>query len=394
MALSNLMIVQGGGPTAVFNTSLAAIIAEAQRQPKIGKIYGARFGVEGLIRGDVVDLTEVTAADLELLTRTPGAALGSSRHSPEEGEMAKLAATLHRLGIDLLLFAGGNGTMRGADLVSSFCRSEGMDVRVIGVPKTVDNDIAATDRCPGYGSAARYIASATRDLGADVRSLPQPVTILEAMGRSVGWIAAASALARTNEDSAPHLVYVPEVALETERFLAELDSVVQRLGWAVVVVAEGVRSLDGSMVYETSATNQSDPLRRPMTGGVAQHLASLVGERLGIRCRSEKPGLLGRASIAYASARDIADAALVGRAGVQALVAGEHDAMIALSPLTHGIEAGTRLVPLNESARERPIPSEWLQEGHIPVTRAFLEYVDPLAGALDEHIAELGTVVF
>lgn len=393
MAISNLMIVQGGGPTTVFNASLAAILAEAKLQRGIGRMYGARFGVRGLVRGDVVDLTDVTVAELELLVQTPGAALGSSRHSPVEGEMAKLAATLRRLKIDLLLFLGGNGTMRGADLVGSFCRAEGMDLRVMGVPKTVDNDIVATDRCPGYGSAARYIASAVRELGADVRSLPQPITILEAMGRSVGWIAAASALARTDENSAPHLVYVPELALEPERFLGELDSVVQRLGWAVVVAAEGIRNRDGSMVYETRAANQSDPLKRPMTGGVAQHLATMVGERLGLRCRSEKPGLLGRTSMGYASAQDFADAALVGRAGVQALVAGEDGVMITLLPLASGVEAGTGRVALSDAACERPIPAEWLQAGPIPVTQEFLDYVRPLAGTLDEHIRELGVGV-
>ena len=390
MSSSNLMIVQGGGPTAVFNASLAAIIAEGQRQRSISSIFGSRNGIKGLIEDQIVDLSDTSKAELALLSRTPGAALGSSRHNPTEGEMQQLAAALVRFDIDLLLFLGGNGTMRGAEIVSKYCISRGIDIRVVGVPKTIDNDIAATDRCPGYASAARYIATATRELAADVRSLSQPVSILETMGRSVGWIAAAASLARTGPDSAPHLVYIPEIPFETESFLEDLGRIVDRLGWAVVVVAEGIRFADGRPVYQTRSAAQADPLNRPMIGGVAQYLATVVGERLGLRCRSEKPGLLGRASIACAAEQDLEDAALVGQAGVQALVSGQTNVMVSLEPL--GAAAATRLVPLSDAAgHERTIPNGWLQRGPLPVTQPFLDYVGPLVGPLADHIAELGT---
>ncbi|HEY4009487.1 MAG TPA: diphosphate--fructose-6-phosphate 1-phosphotransferase [Acidobacteriaceae bacterium] len=392
MPNSNMMIVQGGGPTAVFNTSLAEIIAEAQTQASVRSILGSRFGIKGLIHDQVVDLSRTTATQLDLLRKTPGAALGSSRHSPSDEELEQLAATLVRLKIDLLLFLGGNGTMRGAELIRDLCLARGLDLRVVGVPKTIDNDIAATDRCPGYASAARYIGTAARELGADIRSLPQPVTILETMGRSVGWIAAASALARADENDAPHLVYVPEVPFETEAFLDDLHRIVGRIGWAVVVVAEGIRNADGTLVYEMQSASQTDPLKRPMTGGVAQHLATMVGERLGLRCRSEKPGLLGRASIACTSTQDIMDAALVGRAGVQALVAGQTNVMVSLEPLNSS--AATRLVPLAQAAgHERTIPERWLRPGAVPVSNSFFDYVRPLVGELDEHLIQLGTAV-
>jgi ATP-dependent phosphofructokinase / diphosphate-dependent phosphofructokinase len=390
MGRTNLMIVQGGGPTAVFNASLAAIVAEAQGQPSVARILGARFGIQGLIGADIADLTEMTAADKEMLRQTPGAALGSSRYRPSEDELRNLVETLRGHDVGYLLFLGGNGTMRGAEIVGDYCRSAGLDVQVVGVPKTVDNDIAATDRCPGYASAARYLAASTRELGADVRSLPQPVTILETMGRSVGWLAAATVLAGGEEGDAPglapSLVYVPEVAFEAESFLTALDAIVRRNGWAVVVVAEGIRNRDGSMVYEVTDAAQSDPLKRPMTGGVAQHLAGVVSKALGIRCRSEKPGLLARASMALVSKQDIADAALVGRVAVQALVAGESGVMVALRPLG---ENGHRLVPLGEAAGiERRIPAGWLRDGAVPVTEEFCHYLRPLVGELDRHIAE------
>ena len=392
MRRTNLMIVQGGGPTAVFNASLAAIIVEAQRQTSVARILGARFGIKGLIHSDIADMTKMTPADLEMLRQTPGAALGSSRYSPTDGELHRLVETLRGHDVGYLLFLGGNGTMRGAEIVSGFCQSAGLDIQVVGVPKTVDNDIAATDRCPGYGSAARYLAASTRELGADLRSLPQPVTILETMGRSVGWLAAATVLARREEGDAPHLVYVPEVPFEADNFLTALDEVVRRNGWAVVVVAEGIRNGDGSMVYEVADAAQTDPLKRPMTGGVAQHLAGVVSKALGIRCRSEKPGLLARASMALVSKQDMADAALVGRVAVQALEAGKSGVMVALLPLGGENGAGHRLVPLGEAAGiERRIPAGWLCDGPIPVSQEFCNYLRPLVGELDRHIAELPT---
>jgi 6-phosphofructokinase len=387
---TNLMIVQGGGPTAVFNASLAEIVAEAQQQSSIARILGARFGIKGLVHADVADLTEMIPSDLERLRHTPGAALGSSRYSPTEEEFTSLVETLRIHDVGHLLFLGGNGTMRSAKIVGDFCRLAGLDIQVVGVPKTVDNDIAATDRCPGYASAARYLATSTRELGADLRSLPQPVTILETMGRSVGWLSAATALARAKEGDAPHLVYVPELPFAIDNFLVALEGVVGRNGWAVAVVAEGIRNADGSMVYEMNDAAQADPLKRPMTGGVAQHLAGVVSNSLGIRCRSEKPGLLARTSMALVSRQDAADAALVGRAAVQALAAGETGVMVALLPLGGDSPGEHRLVPLAEAAsKERPIPAAWLRSGPLPVTTAFCDYLRPLIGEFDKHIPEL-----
>ena len=194
-----------------------------------------------------------------------------------------------------LVFMGGNGTMAGAAIVSDFCRKQKFDVQIMGVPKTIDNDIAATDRCPGFASAARYVAQSTLDLSMDIRSLPQPVSIFETLGRDVGWLSASSTLSRVDPDDAPHLVYVPEVAFSVEKFLGDLDAVVSRIGWAVVVVSEGICYGDGTPVFEQQLPSRNSSPNRPLIGGVAQHLSGVVGrEHLGIRCRSEKPGLIGR----------------------------------------------------------------------------------------------------
>ena len=386
MTQRNLLVVQGGGPTQVLNASLAAIVDEAQG--RFARILGARRGVKGVAQGEVVDLGRLSPGDLELLRASPGAALGSSRAKPSVDDLAQILAFLRRHNVHDLLFMGGNGTMRGAETVSRYCRESGYEAQVIGVPKTVDNDIAQTDRCPGYASAARYIAQAARDLGMDVRSLPQPVSILETMGRSVGWLAAAAAAGKRDEEDAPHLVYLPERAFEMDRFLADLDRVVTRQGWAIVVVAEGIRGGNGKFVYQVEDPAQADPLKRPLTGGVAQFLADTVAKRLKMRCRSEKPGLLGRASMLHASAQDLNDARLVGQAAVRGLLAGEDEKMVSLLALDSPGENGFGYVPLAQvNEIERPVPAEWTSDGPIPVKPRFFGYLEPLIGDLVPYCA-------
>jgi 6-phosphofructokinase 1 len=384
MGVGNLMIVQGGGPTAVFNVSLSSAISEGVSQPGVGRVFGARYGMRGLVQDDIVELGQMTAGELELLRNSPGAALGSSRYKPTEDDYDRMVENLRRRDIRFMIFMGGNGTMRGAALVSEHCRDAGFPMQVIGVPKTVDNDIAMTDRCPGFASAARYMAQTTRDLGMDIRSLPQPVTILEVIGRSIGWLAAATALAKGREADAPHLIYLPERPFHAERFLADLDQIVTKHGWAIVVATEGIRNPGGSLVYELTDPTQLDPLARPMTGGVGQFMANLVGEKLKIRCRTEKPGLIARAAMAHVSTQDQKDAELVGRAGVRALAAGETEKMVSLLPL--GIEGGYELVPFSKVAdADRPLPAEWIRDAAIPVGDKFFNYVKPLVGELTPY---------
>lgn len=385
MSAENLMIVQGGGPTAVFNTSLAGAITEASHQPRIGKIFGARSGMKGLAQGEVLDLSFLNSGELRSIRDSPGAALGSSRFNPSDEDMERSIENLRRLDIRHLIFMGGNGTMRCAEVVRAFCRGLNYDIQIIGVPKTIDNDIAATDRCPGFGSAARYIAQSTLDLGMDIRSLPAPVSILETLGRDVGWLAASSTLAKRDPDDAPHLVLVPEIPFSRETFLSNVEDVVGRLGWAVVVVSEGITYADGAVVFQQRIPGKG-AANRPLIGGVAQYLSGVVAENLGIRCRSEKPGLIGRSCMAMVSEQDRADAELVGREGVRALLAGETDQMVALRPLGDPSAPAFELVPLHSIAgASRALPAAWLTNGPLAVTEAFRSYVRPLAGDLSHY---------
>jgi len=379
----NLLIVQCGGPTPVLNATLASILEEAYRHSKIGRIFGAMSGVTGVINGDVIDLSGLPQADLDRLRMSPGAALWSSRSKPSSAHLDLIVQNLRRVGVRHLLLIGGNGTMRGAQVISQFCKDAAYEVQIIGIPKTVDNDIAVTDRSPGYASAARYVAQSTRDLGMDVASLPQPVSIFETMGRTVGWLAAASVAAKLDEEDAPHLVYLPERPFYTKKFLADLDRVVTKLGWAVVVVSEGLRNETGDLIYETADPSQVDALQRPLPGGVGQFLAGIVALRLKIRCRTEKPGLLGRSSMLHASSRDLEDAEIVGRGGVGALLAGHTDQMVSLRPLHDPGTTGYDLVPLHAVAgKDHGIPATWLSETATSINEGFLQYVRPLIGDL------------
>ena len=384
MMARNLLVVQGGGPTQVLNATLAAIVREAQAEESFAGIWGARWGMQGLVKGDVADLSGLSSADLDLLCRTPGSVLGSSRFRPQLEDLNQVLQHLRELGITDILFIGGNGTMHGAEVVSRYCRESGSEVRVIGVPKTVDNDLTGTDRCPGYASAALYAAQSARDLGNDLRGLPQPITILETMGRSVGWLAAASAAGKRDEEDAPHLVYVPEKPFEMDRFLGDLDNIVTRQGWAIVVVAEGIQDKDGRLVFQTVDAAQADPLQRPLTGGVAQFLAENVARNLKKRCRSEKPGLLGRASALHVAARDLLDAEAAGRTAVRSLLAGETEKMVSLLPLRNENGASEcSLAPIREVVGvERPIPAAWIRNDAIPATQKFFNYLNPLIGGL------------
>jgi ATP-dependent phosphofructokinase / diphosphate-dependent phosphofructokinase len=381
----NLLVLQGGGPTPVLNASLFGVIEEAARSGRFNRILGARFGIEGLIKNDLIDLSSLSQSHLQKLRTSPGASLGSTRTKASDTDLELILQNLGRNNIRALIVIGGNGSLRGAQAIS-----DAADICVIGVPKTIDNDIPSTDRCPGYASAARYVAQSVRDLGMDVRALPQPVSIYETMGRSVGWLAAASVLSKLDEDHAPHLVYLPERPFDPQRFLADIDTAVRRHGWAVAVVTEGIKTPDGRPVFEMTTETQRDALNRALPGGVGAYLADMVTSNLKIRCRSEMPGLCGRASMLHVSQQDLVDAELVGRAGVRAALEDRKGTMISLRPL--GNDGPTEVIPLSSAAGgERTMPEEFLDGSPHAVSQKFLSYIRPLVGDLIDYAVPLTT---
>ena len=376
--MKNLLIMHGGGPTAVINASLYGAIQEAKRHPDVGHIYGAIGGSGGLMKEQLRDLREISEQELFLLLTTPGSAIGTSRDRLREDEYQRMAEVLRKYEIGYVLMNGGNGTMDTCGKLYRQCREDGLDVRVMGIPKTMDNDIAVTDHSPGYGSAARYIAASVQEVCADVKSLPIHVVVIEASGRNAGWITAAAALARVEPGDGPDLIYLPERPFKEEAFLQDVSRLIEKKKGVVVVVSEGLRDDKGEPVAEPVLQIGRDVY----FGDVCGHLANLVQRRLGYKARAEKPGLLGRASISWQSSVDREEACLAGELACRAVLEGETGKMVAFKR-DEGADYKVTpiLVPIEQvMLEEKKLPDAFINAAGNDVTDAFVRWVAPLIG--------------
>ncbi len=372
----NLLVVHGGGPTAVLNASLYGVIREAQASPDIQKIYGAIGGSEAILTENFLDMGELEDEKIELLLQTPGTAIGSSRFPLEQEQYEAMVDILKKNNIKYVLFNGGNGSM-------DTC---GEGIYVVGIPKTMDNDISIIDHAPGFPSAAKYIATVTKEVGADVKSLPIHVCVIEAMGRNAGWITAASALARKNPGDAPHLIYLPERNFNEEEFLEDVKKLYEELGGVVVVVSEGLRNEKGESIVPPIFKTD----RAVYYGDVSAYLAELVIKKLGIKARSEKPGLCGRTSMLLQSEVDRQEAILVGREAVKAALAGQAGVMVGIKRKAgETYEVETPLIPIEEvMLNERVMPEEYINERGNDITGSFVDWCRPLIdGDLPEMVS-------
>jgi len=383
----NVLVVHGGGPTPVINASLYGVVEEAKKSGKVEKVYAAMGGTGAIFSEDFLDLLTVPEEELKLLLQTPATAIGSSRYALWDDDYKKMPEIFKKYNIRYVLLNGGNGTMDTCGRIHKVCAPEG--IRVIGIPKTIDNDIAVTDHTPGYGSAARYIAATTHEVGEDVKSLPIHVCVVEAMGRNAGWITAASALARKEKGDAPHLIYLPERPFNEEEFLEDVKKLYDELGGVVVVASEGLKDKDGKPIVPPIFKTE----RATYYGDVSAHLANLVIQKLGIKARSEKPGICGRASIAWQSETDRDEAVLAGREALRAALEGDSGVMIGFKRITkedgsYGIELFR--VPIEEVMMyERIIPEDYINERGNDVTEAFVEWAKPLIGGPIPDFARL-----
>jgi ATP-dependent phosphofructokinase / diphosphate-dependent phosphofructokinase len=377
------VVAHGGGPTQVINASLAGVIEERRGHPEITALYGARHGILGVLNEDLLDLDQQDREVVEAIGHTPGSALGSCRRKVSSADFERILAVFRAHNVRYFFYNGGNDSMDTAAHVARLAAETGYDLRVIGIPKTIDNDLAETDHCPGYGSAARFIACALRDIGADIRELPSRVTVVEVMGRNAGWLVAATALARKEPDDPPQLIYLPEHPISAEQFLADVEGVHRRLGHAVIAVCEGQTDDKGEPFGADMVA--ADGFQHQLTGNLAHVLAQLITRRLKLRARSEKPGLLGRSSMAFISATDQAEARLCGQAAVRAAVSGLSGLMVTLVREPDGpYRVRTGLAPLEKVANaERLLPAAWIHKSGHDVTRELLEYVSPLAGEIE-----------
>lgn len=373
----NLLIVHGGGPTAVMNGSLYGAIKEAKKSEKIEHIYGANNGTGGFLNRDFLELENVPEEKLKLLLQTPGTAIGTSRDPIEQEDYEQMADILEAENIKYVLFNGGNGTMDTCGKLHKTCQRRNLDVKVMGIPKTTDNDIAVTDHSPGFGSAARYMAACTQELAADVRSLPIHVVVMEASGRNAGWITASSALAG-EKGYAPDLIYLPERAFDEDKFIEDVKKLLEKKSGILVVASEGLTNKEGNPIVKPVFKTE----RATYFGDVSSHLANLVIQKLGYKARGEKPGLLGRASIFMQSQVDIEEAQLAGELACRAALQGESGKMVAFSRISEKpYEMKPFLVDIDEVMMyERKMPDEFINEEGNGVTQAFLDWCRPLIG--------------
>ena len=374
----NVLVVHGGGPTAVINSSLYGVLKEAKECGKIGKVYGAMGGSEAILKERFLDLLQFPEEKLKLLLTTPATAIGSSRYALEEADYAAMPMIFEKYNIRYVLLNGGNGTMDTCGRIYHACREAG--VKVVGIPKTIDNDIAITDHTPGFGSAARYIAATTAEAGVDVKSLPIHVCVIEAMGRNAGWIAASSALARKKPGDAPHLIYLPEYPFNEEEFLEDVKRLHEEKGGVVVVASEGLKNEKGEPIVPPIFKTD----RATYYGDVSAHLANLVVKRLGIKARNEKPGICGRASIAWQSPVDRDEAVLAGREALRAAMRGESGVMIGFirdETPDGSYKIHVESIPIEQVVLyERVIPETYVNERKNDVTQEFVDWCRPLIG--------------
>ncbi len=380
----NAVVGQSGGPTAVINSSLAGVIEEALERPEIRGVFGGVHGVLGMLREDFIDLGRQGREVLRGLHTTPSAALGSCRHKVSADDCQRLAEVFKRYDVRYFFYIGGNDSADTSNRVSKAAREAGHDLAVVAVPKTIDNDLALTDHSPGYGSVARWVATAVRDAGLDTEAIGvvDTVKVIEVMGRNAGWITAATALARDHEDAAPHLVYLPERPFDVDRFLADVKAVYDRLGHVVVTVCEGLRDRSGQYVTASSRAIDTDRFGHRQLGGVGDFLCNLVAAELKLKARYDKPGTIQRVSAALASPVDLAEAYEVGRHAVRCAVAGITDKMVIIvrKPGPR-YEAELGLADLDAVANaEKLVPDEFIAESGNDVTQAFIDYASPLIG--------------
>ncbi|HKM77086.1 MAG TPA: 6-phosphofructokinase [Candidatus Bathyarchaeia archaeon] len=379
----NLVVAQSGGPTAVINSSMCGIVTEALQRGKIRGIYGAINGILGVLSEDLVDLRQEDPDSLWNLRRTPSAALGSCRHKLSEREYARIMEVLVAHDVGYFLYAGGNDSMDTAHKVAKLAVEKKLNLHVIGVPKTVDNDLMITDHCPGYGSVARFNAITARDSSLDSEAIytSDTVKIIETMGRDTGWITASTALA-TGDGLGPHLIYLPEHPFVSDRFLNDVKSVYDNVGRVVVAVCEGLKDENGEFIKASQKGLDTDKFGHAQLGGVGDYLVGLVSEKLKVKARCDKPGTIQRVSMQYASAVDLEEAYVVGQVAMSKATEGESDKMVTLVRKRNSpYESETGLVDLEKVAlKTKKVPNAYINDEGNFVSEEYLEYVRPLIG--------------
>ena len=379
------IIGQSGGPTAVINASAQGVIQTALKADCITRVLGAAHGIKGVLEDKLYDMGQEDPAELDLMKFTPSSARGSCRYKladpdQDDTDYKRILEIFQKYNVRYFFYNGGNDSMDTCNKISKYMQKVGYECRIMGVPKTIDNDLNGTDHCPGFASAAKYIATSCAEVWQDAHVYDTGmVTIIEIMGRHAGWLAGSAALASLT-GCGPDLVYLPETDFDMERFLADVKAVYDQSGNCLVAVSEGIHYADGTFVSEAK-TSATDGFGHAQLGGLASHLASAVKEAFGVKVRGIELSLLQRCGAHLDSETDAEEALLAGSAAVQAAVEGFTDKMVAFRCTRgeDGYRCETILEPLDIVANfEKKVPREWINEAGNGVNQQFIDYVLPL----------------
>ena len=383
------MVAQSGGPTAVINASVAGVIQEAGKHEFIEEIYGGLNGIVGILKEELIDLNEEKARAIEDLKHTPGAALGTCRYKldfkkhPEQAakDMDRLFEVFQAHNIRYFFYVGGNDSQDTSHQIHQQAQQRNYELRVIGVPKTIDNDLPHTDHSPGYGSAIRYAATTVMEVAVDVGSMATDkgsCCIIEVMGRTAGWIAAGAVLARRTPNDAPHIILLPELPFDEQPFLQKVQETVNTVKNCIVVVGEGIKDKAGEELGADK--NKLDSFGHPVLSGAAERLAEIVENKTGFKTRTVKLGYSQRAAAHLASGTDVAEAVACGEAAVRAALDGKSGFMVKLvRTSTSPYRCTTELQDLKDIANEvHQLPRDWISEDGFLPNEKFIEYARPL----------------
>ena len=381
----NALIGQSGGPTCVINQSLVGVVETCVASDRVDRVFGAVHGIQGILDDNLIDLSKETQDTLEAVANTPCAALRSVRKKPTREECEQVLASLKRHKVRFFFYVGGNDSAETAHILNEIAVAENYDVKLFHVPKTIDNDLRVTDHCPGYGSAAKFVAQAMMGDNQDNRSLPG-IKIDVIMGRHAGWLTAASSLARVYEDDGPHLIYLPEVDFTLDGFIADVDRMYTQHGRCLIAVSEGVHGPGGAPLIQSKEVDSHGNVQLSGSGALGDFLAAEVKAKLGakLRVRADTFGYLQRSFAGVVSEVDAAEAREVGRTAARTALSGERQhGSVAIRRLDGDeYQAAFDLTELSNVAKEtRDVETAYLA-GTNDVTPAFLDYVRPLVGGL------------
>lgn len=386
---------QSGGPSSVINSSAYGVIKTALESPCITQMLGAEYGIKGVLNDRLFVMDEEDPAELALLTNTPSSFLGSCRYKMKDPDVddtdyKRILEVFKKHDVRYFFYNGGNDSMDTCNKISKYMQKVGYECRVMGVPKTIDNDLFGTDHCPGFSSAARYIATSCMEMKLDASVYDTGmICIVEIMGRHAGWLAGAAALA-TEMGAGPDLVYLPEIDFDMDKFLADVEKIYKEKGSCMVAVSEGIHYADGSFVSEAK-TSATDGFGHAQLGGLAALLANVVKEKTGAKVRGVELSLLQRCGAHLASGRDIEEAVMSGAEAVKQAVSGTTDKMVGLECSRENGEyvCKTKLLGLTDVANyEKKVPVEWINAEGNGVTKDFIDYCMPLIQGVPERPTE------